>query len=840
MTKRLVKFPGHVAFVRLQCPTDGYESLMESVENHRYAKGEVISSLYYQHKLTGGDEVPVEIDNHTIDEITTNDVIHVEFSFNRSPRESTASSTPHTLRPQHANKQPPLVPKLHFDLTELRHFTHPGSGSSTRQKEILNTPIQTVDQAMKYLQHSTGRMEAVKVPRFFRSINCPFSMEDLWQQLRSRMGRDGFIDHQILLKMITQQSDPPIAIQTPRTCISGRDVLPLGASAVSPLPAGKSINDILQQYESDRSRSNSRDRKPNNTSHGSHKIANTYAMNGCKNSYSSRRLNGFTTTTQSENFPPVNSSKILWEAYELLTSDSSGLNKSSCAKLQPSHLDIVLAGVGIEESPEKIAWVMNTLRITEGRYLSKKDVVLIMSELQGIPPEKAHPRAVSKLSILVNTQPTDNSLRIPQCMNYSPFGIGSGRGGGSGGGGGKPVPETSVQRRSIRRDRTRTGRQHTQSLSNSLLPRRSTDASDYRQLPLKCAFCCTELDVLQTVICGSCRLASYCSEKCLSEDWPLHEPICRIISRHSNRQKMSILCGDDGAKFHVRTCPTDGSDGLNSDEEPSGDSYLFIVSQRVPHVAKVFVVFVSADGNCDYTHPGGCDSAEATIHDILRQIFEQVFAEAIHQRIWTLAACCLLPLRAFYCKSESFSSLVRDYLLYFTTFIAESLSTKVCHSNLGYNLIVPPLETLCEAFESRALQVSSENNTNDVFLSSVTNAKDYYLLLLSFLQDTTFTADVQNRAVVDRRRIMRKISIVYQHLAARDKEGRVMSYLKRSETVLLRLIDEIPTSSSYNQLALLYDCLPHDQMFQEKAAEARKKARDAIPGPVNGDVEQSG
>eukprot|EP01060_Flectonema_neradi_P009385 TRINITY_DN16693_c0_g1_i1.p1 TRINITY_DN16693_c0_g1~~TRINITY_DN16693_c0_g1_i1.p1 ORF type:complete len:852 (+),score=164.53 TRINITY_DN16693_c0_g1_i1:86-2641(+) len=851
MQKRLVKFPDHVAHVRLQCEGDGYEGLLSAVQNHRYAKGEGACTLFYNHKLEGGEEVPVEIEEDSFSDLTAGDVIFVDFDRKSLQPESVLSSSSNTLQPQHASRQPPPVPKLQFNLSELRHHMRPGSGSSTRQKEVLNSPIQTVEQAMKYLQGSNGRMEAVKVPRFFRSVNCPFRKEDLWQELRSKMSRDGFVDHQDLLKMIAEQSDSPILLHTPRTCVNGKDHLPLGASAVSPLPAGKSINDVLQQYDSGRSRSSSRERTNNNTDNDSN---NTKKKNGPVSSTSfdnntfntsfdmsepnqKGTPNGFSSSSFYDQKASSSSSvraatakgnqKVLWDAYEILTHNqqaiSGGNQNSVVPKLDPRHLPMVLSSIGIEESADKVNWILSTLRITEGRYLSKKDIVLVISEILGVPPDKAHSRAVSRLSVLINTQPSDSSSRIPMCLSYSsPFSFSSGGG----------TDSIATTRRSIKRERSRMSSRgmysdgSTQDVHCNLLPRRSTGSADSRQLPLKCANCFTELDILQTVICGSCRMSSYCSDTCLSEDWPKHEPICGVITRHSHQQKMTTLCGDDGAKFHVRTCQADGLPG----DASAGGSYLFIISQRVPHIHKVFVVFVSADGKCDYSHPAGCENDEAIIHDTLRQVFEQVFAESIQKNICTLAACCLLPLRAYYCQSELFSSLVRDYLLYFTTFVAEALSAKVCHSNLRYNLIVPPLETLCEAFESRALQVSNENNNNEVFLESVTNAKDYYLLLLSFLQDTAFTEDVQNRAVCDRRRIMKKISIVYQHLAARDTDGRVMSYLKRSETVLLRLIAEVPTSCSYNQLALLYDCLPHDPNFQQKAADARKKAREAVPG----------
>eukprot|EP00756_Hemistasia_phaeocysticola_P004923 Hpha_TRINITY_DN13078_c0_g1::TRINITY_DN13078_c0_g1_i2::g.69174::m.69174 len=328
-------------------------------------------------------------------------------------------------------------------------------------------------------------------------------------------------------------------------------------------------------------------------------------------------------------------------------------------------------------------------------------------------------------------------------------------------------------------------------------------------------------------VCGNCRLASYCCTDCQVADWPKHQPICDTITQHllSERRPVRVLARHEGVPFHVQLCMSDArmmSSPPDAPPPPPGSQYLFVVSQRAPVLRNVFIMLSSVYGPCEFSYPhmpSGVTEGQA--HALLLNVFTAAFDLAIQQRMWSLAGCCLGPMRGYYFETGDGPGLIRRLGQYYSTFLCEELQTRaVCDSEVVYELIVQPLEALAESYEA-LVQSPSKAKVGDT--GDLTQSKDAYLQLLSFLKETRFTGGLVERAAKDKAAALRRLAVVYQHLAARERGSRALNYLKQGEQVMKELIADEPTAESYGLLALLYESLPNNPGYKTRARAMREK-----------------
>eukprot|EP01064_Diplonema_japonicum_P005035 TRINITY_DN1333_c1_g2_i1.p1 TRINITY_DN1333_c1_g2~~TRINITY_DN1333_c1_g2_i1.p1 ORF type:complete len:787 (+),score=68.83 TRINITY_DN1333_c1_g2_i1:121-2361(+) len=703
--KLLVQFPGQVSKVMLKVEPETFEGLLDAVSAHKHTKNGKVKELWYYHTMHDDSKQPVEIDDLTFQDLCPKqDVVNVVLKGG-----DTVSTQPL-----------PIIPRLVLDKEQLEKFK-----PTTLSGEQSSNSITDPEQALSFLEKSQGFMEAIKVPRFLRSISCSHPMEEVWQYLRSCMTKDGFVSHRDVADLIKNGLQPlaPVTDCTPRTTFTVKDQLPLGASAVSPLPAGKTINDLIASLD---------------------KI-------------SSAGSNASFRTVSNDTQRPTQNIKIPDLRTHLLT-----ILEGQTDTLPQASLPAVLKTLNIVCDPDTVERTLATLRICKGRRLSRRDLCMILSRLQEIPSEEVIPQMKTRLKR-------------------------------------SSVLSSSLPKRSV----------------NGMTDSLASNHTGAKSTPHRCGLCGKHVSVSDKLMCGGCRVTSYCSSTCLNEDWQGHQPICDAIVQHHNSKKLTVQACSQGVTFPVYLCPTTDDPG----------KYVFIVTQRVPVLHKTFLLFSSIRGSCEYSYPplGTAPPGEAAIHSLIKDILASVYEASLEKGIWVLSACCLGPLRSYRCSEGDFESLISDYRRYHAVFLSPACKETACESIVRYELVVPFMVTLCEVFESKALQVHDDAKE---FVYAVGQAKNYYLSLLAYLQDTAFCKEAVSRASHDRREVMKKISVVYQHLAARDKEGKALSYLERSEAVLLRLTAENPTTVNYNLLGLLYDCLPHDAAYRSKAVCARQKAAE--------------
>eukprot|EP01062_Namystynia_karyoxenos_P012301 TRINITY_DN14420_c0_g1_i1.p1 TRINITY_DN14420_c0_g1~~TRINITY_DN14420_c0_g1_i1.p1 ORF type:complete len:1029 (+),score=201.37 TRINITY_DN14420_c0_g1_i1:160-3246(+) len=903
-----VQFPQQDTVVRVQ--HDGtYGGLLRAVQAHKRAAHRTVSTLWFNFSMAEGQQVRVEVDSSSFGDLRPDrDVVYVEYE----PAAEAASPLPNGGPPPAAaalnDSSVTAVPsgaKSRGNPGTPLPVATPGSSSGRRPPvprlrltpDLLQPPEPSplsrhgarqlsVPEALRQLAKSDGRIEVVRVPQFLRSISVDFQPDDLWARLAScKLSQDGYISHRDLHKVVEhfanaaaatparpldfsqspQQQSPLVLssrgdrptprVATPRTCVTVRDVLPLGASAVSPMP-GHQLDAILAELQlndpSSRSTSRSSQRGRNSsprphTSRRAHSagysVASLRTVADATEAWPEFRCGGPNGARPAAAPPPRGACSAADE--DRACQQVARVLEGRGGTVSAAELPLVFSISQTPCSPGTLPALLEELRLQPQDPLGRRELGLVLSRLHRLPPEQAVARVLEVLRLFLQESGCSSSSDAdgPPPRRASGMAAAPAAAAAAAVAGAclrphealpQPAPPPLLPPHGGGTSRPRPAAAQGSRLSGS-----SSRHSDSSALPLRCARCGAGLGRRLQTVCGSCRLASYCSEACQASDWADHQPICDIITQHllSQAKPVRVLARHCGVPFHVQgslsevqTHESPGAGGNGVKEQ--GSQYLLVVSQRAPVVQKVFVVLCSVTGHCEFSYPPLHDGVqEADVHGLLYDVFAAAFEAGLQQGIWTLCGCCLGPMRGYLCKDNDFKALIEYYRRYYNTFLREHCQTMVfCRSAVQFELIVQPLETLCEAYESRALQLSREQapsrEADRQFVEALAQSRDFYLQLLAFLSETDFADGLRERARKERLAAMRKVAVVYQHLAARERGNRAMNYLQQSEDTLRELVREDPSAESYRLLALMYDCLPDDRNYQRKADAARRRAQE--------------
>eukprot|EP00756_Hemistasia_phaeocysticola_P002091 Hpha_TRINITY_DN11448_c0_g1::TRINITY_DN11448_c0_g1_i1::g.137315::m.137315 len=866
MMKVFVQFPQHPVAVRLQC--DGsYNDFRRVIASHKLAVRPV-GTLSHQLRLPDGQVIQVEVEEDSFGEVSE-ELIHVHwFSADDSPEKSDpAENASQTPQPRSAQRVPAAastggqaaaaaVPRLN-----LSDLVHPPEFASPPQVAGKGAPVLDAEDAIRRLEHSSGRIEAVKVPQFLRSISVDFVTDDLWRRMAScKMSTDGFISHRDLGRITDHFAGaqkatfrPPLAtsphplpgggrasgrpspfVPTPRTCITPRDILPLGASAVSPMP-GRTLAEILEQYDSrPSSRSGSQGSRPASLrgrrpardesggrrahSEGARSAASLRTVADAAEQWPSYRGSARSPGPAAREAggaarPSVRHSERNRSpdraVQEVCHTALRVFQGKDGARLRVSDMPTLCAVAQLPCGSASLNRILSELQLPRYGTLGRRELALALSRMARLPPDQAVAQVMETLEVyLQESSRSDEHDGHGESADEldALFAL-------AGGSRRKKQSESSRARDPIG------SRTSASSLSSQAMP---------------CPTCGSTLGRAPSV-CGSCRFASYCCTDCQVADWPKHQPICDTITQHilSEHRPVRVLARHKGSPFHVQVCMSDArmmSSPPDAPPPPQGSQYLFIVSQRAPVLRNVFIMLSSVYGPCEFSYPHMPPGVtEAQAHLLLLDVFTAAFEVAITQRIWSLAGCCLGPMRGYYFETGDYTGLIRRLGEYYSTFLCEELQTiATCDSEVVYELIVQPLEALSESYEALVLSPSRGRNTKDA--GFLTQSKDAYLQLISFLKETRFVGGLVERAAKDRAAALRRLAVVYQHLAARERGNRALNYLKQGEQVMKDLIAQEPSVESYGLLALLYESLPNDPTYKSRAHAVREKIDELRSG----------
>eukprot|EP01062_Namystynia_karyoxenos_P056226 TRINITY_DN47196_c0_g1_i1.p1 TRINITY_DN47196_c0_g1~~TRINITY_DN47196_c0_g1_i1.p1 ORF type:complete len:912 (+),score=214.01 TRINITY_DN47196_c0_g1_i1:132-2867(+) len=903
----LVQFEGQPAAVRVSC-ADSFEHLLAAVQVHKHAHGRRRLVLRFGPAASDG------ADRADLTCATFDDLIPDR----------------HILFCGFAAADAPLGPPP--DGSHLGSETTRRPSESRQQRALLSpAPARAdpvVEEACASLRRAGGRVDSQRAPQLLRSLGVDCQGEhELFEVLGPLVSPDGTVARADLAAVAhtfgpasppraarRSASQPPFAHSaattgagrpvspwrvspagrsssrgragsipsqplpsphnpcTPRTCVNARDRLPLGASAVSPMPAGRCIADLLGGYLSEHTKSSRRD--------SSSRSASGDSGGGRGRSGRGRHTEGGSSTTGSPSaasLRTVGEAQDVWPGFrpcvggtppprcppsptqshlDMLGGPQSAAGVAVCtaalatldcapgASVGADELPLLLDCLRVRWTPDSISQALSAARARD--ELGRRELALVLSRLQSAPPDQAIGRAAEMLQRLLprgSAAAADTTARATASTTpgrQQQAGIR------------RPRPRRAgacpgpVERAGWRPTAPRGGS------GDSAGSDPQQDGPRRRPPPmptLSCPCCGAVVTGAARAVCGGCRLASYCSPECQEADWVGHHPICDTLALHRGKCKVNVLVHHQGVRFHVQACPSTArlkqaakaASGTPRESAPGAPAaqYLLIVSQRVPVIRAVFIVLATAAGVCEFSYPApvnghGGARDEAAVHALLASIFSAVFEEAIYLKIWTLAACCLGPLRAYRCQAADFQALVGIYRKYFSAFLVQACSMCRCEGPLQYDLTVPPLAALGEVCESLALQqgaapaeARAKRKPPNADPTALSEAKGFYLQLISYLQETDFpSSELQQRARRDRHAAMRRLSVVYQHIAAAEgARGRRMSHLSQSEAVLLRLVDDDPSEANTELLALLYDSLSQDPHYRQLAANIRRRSR---------------